>query len=253
MYADMVYDFFARLKKDRKVDHFEELINFSNYPEHMCGRLDHIKDMFSDITQNLRDCGNLERPEDPGYDAEDWEQEEYDEALYVYEKSVQDLHSEVVNSYYHVKSLIDEIDAMYVELDEWVSELYGSGRDYILANLRVIAEGRGHADFVDQIDSSLNDFDNYYADNFVIMRRDLNNNYTELFDEFDVVEELCNSRTIEDDMAYYECYVNDGRLVESFRSAVEDYRSLGSSIREEIQILMYEADVTYGIVLEEYA
>lgn len=246
-------DFFAGLKRDRKVDHFEDLINFSNYPEHMCGRLDHIKDMFSDITQNLRDCGNLERPEDPGYDAEDLEQEEYDEALYVYETSVQDLHSEVVGSYRHVKSLIEEVDAMYVELDEWVSEMYGSGRDYILANLRVIAEGRGYVDFVNQIDSLLNDFDHYYAENFVIMRRDLNNRYTELFDELDVVEELCNSRTIEDDMAYYESYVNDGRVVDSFRSAVEDYRSLGSSIREEIQILMYDADVTYGIVLDEYA
>lgn len=246
-------DFFAGLKRDRKVDHFEDLIGFSNYPEHMCGRLDHIKDMFSDITQNLRDCGNLERPEDPGYDADDLEQEEYDEALYVYETSVQDLHSEVVGSYRHVKSLIDEVDVMYVELDEWVSEMYGSGRDSILANLRVIAEGRGYVDFVDQIDSSLNDFDHYYADNFVIMRRDLNSNYTELFRELDVVEELCNSRSIEDDMAYYENYVNDGRVVDSFRSAVEDYRSLGSSIREEIQILMCDAAVTYGIALDEYA
>lgn len=248
-----VSEFFEGLKRDRKVDHFEELINFSNYPEYMCGRLDNIKDMFSDITQNLRDCGNLERPEDPGYDAEDWEQEEYDEALYVYEKSVQDLHSEVVNSYHHVNSLIDEVDAMYVELDEWVSEMYGSGRDYILANLRVIAEGRGHVDFVAQLDSSLNDFDRYYADKFVTMRKDLNNRYTELFDELNVVEELCNSRTIEDDMAYYENYVNDGRVVDTFRSAVEDYRSLGSSIREEIQILMCDADEIYGIALDEYA
>lgn len=248
-----VSEFFDELKRDRKVDHFEDLIGFSNYPEYMCGRLDHIKDMFSDITQNLRDCGNLERPEDPGYDAEDWEQEEYDEALYVYEKSVQDLHSEVVDSYRHVKSLVDEVDAMYVELDEWVSEMYGSGRDYILANLRVIAEGRGHVDFVAQLDSSLNDFDNYYADSFVTVRRDLNKRCTELFDELDVVEELCNSRTVEDDMAYYECYVNDGRVVDTFRSAVEDYRSLGSSIREEIQILMCDAEVSYGIVLDEYA
>lgn len=248
-----VEEYFEELKRDRKVDHFEELINFANYPDYMCNRLDNIKDMFSDIRVLLGDFGRLEEPEEPGYDAEDYEHDEYDSELYRYEMYVQDLHSDIVGSYRHAKKLIDEVYDMHSELEEWVSDLYGSGRDSLLKHLRMIAEEKGYDGLVGRIDVSVDTFDTHFAAHFKKIRTALSRTCKELFDELDVVEELCNSRTVEDDMAYYANYIDDGRVVDAFRKDVEAFRALGAEIREELQDVMYEADVKYGIALEEYA
>ena len=247
-----VASFFDGLKTDYKVDHFEDLIGLPNYPDYMCGRLDTIKGMFSDIRTYLSEFSDLEKPEDPGDDAGDEDIEMYENDLYDYESSVSRLHDDIVSNYRYAKTMIDEVYDMHVELDEWVSELSGSGQRGVLVDLRRVAESRGIEDFVRQIDSVISSFDNYFFENFTEIRKGMSRNFNELFEELRVVEELCDSRSIESDMAYYLNYIDDGRVVEAFRSDVEDFRSLGSMMREDIQILMHDAYVEYGIGFDAY-
>lgn len=209
--------------------------------------------VLSDIRTYLSEFSDVEKPEDPGYGAGDEEIEEYENDLFDYERAAIRLHDDIVSTYRHAKNLIDEVYDMHVELEDWVAGMYESGQGCVLVGLRRVAEYRGLEDFVRQIDLVIYSFENYFSDNLTEIRKGMSRTFDELFEELRNVEELCDSRSIESDMAYYVNYIDDGRVVDAFRSDVEDFRSLGSMMREELQILMHDAAVEYGIGFDEYA